>query len=90
MKEQLQAGKAVVITSDLLQAMEGEGIEGIVELRLSPMAEPDTSFLAAFGSGAGTDLGKPQHAILFPQIRHQSQVAIRMSCIFFRHFPLAG
>ena len=49
--------------------MEGKGIEDIVELRFSPIAEPVTSFLGAFGPGAGTDLGKPQNAILFPQIR---------------------
>ncbi len=69
MKEQLQAGKTVVITSGFLHAMEGKGIEEIAELRFSPMAEPITSFLGAFGPGAGTDLGKPQNAILFPQIR---------------------
>ncbi len=69
MKEQLQVGKTAIITSGFLQAMEGKGIEDIVELRFSPMAVPVTSFLGAFGPGAGTDLGKPQNAILFPQIR---------------------
>ena len=69
MKTQLQAGKTVVITSGLLHALEGKGIEDLIELRYSSLPEPVTSFIGAFGPGAGTDLGKAEAPILFPQIR---------------------
>jgi hypothetical protein len=69
MKAQLEAGKTVVITSGLLKALEGKGIEDIVELRTSGMQEPVTSFIGAFGPGPGSQLGSTAKPILFPQIR---------------------
>jgi hypothetical protein len=69
MKAQLEAGQTVVITTGLVHALEGKGMEDLVELRLSPLPEPVTSFLGAYGPGAGNDLGKAAHPILFPQIR---------------------
>ncbi len=69
MKTQLLAGKNVVITSGLLHALEGKGIEDVVELRYSTLPEPVTSFIGAFGPGAGTPLGRAEAPILFPQIR---------------------
>ncbi len=68
-KAQLEAGKTVVLTSGLLRALEGKGIEDLVELRTTGMHEPVTSFIGAFGPGAGTALGKASRQILFPQIR---------------------
>ena len=69
MKAQLEGGKTVVITSGLLHALEGKGIEDLVELRTTGMQEPVSSFIGAFGPGAGTSLGKASTPILFPQIR---------------------
>jgi hypothetical protein len=69
MKAQMEAGKTVVITSGLLKALEGKGIEDIVELRTSGMQEPVTSFIGAFGPGPGSQLGSTAKPILFPQIR---------------------
>ena len=69
MKAQLQAGKTVVLTSGLLRALEGKGIEELVELRTTGMHEPVTSFIGAFGPGSGTRLGSATQPILFPQIR---------------------
>ncbi len=68
-KTQLEAGKTVVLTSGLLHALEGKGIEDLVELRTTGMHEPVTSFIGAFGPGAGTPLGSASAPILFPQIR---------------------
>ena len=68
-KERLVAGKTVVITSGLLHALEGKGIEDLVELRYSPQPEAVTSFIGAFGPGAGTELGQAEKPVLFPQIR---------------------
>ncbi len=69
MKAQLQAGKTVVLTSGLLQALEGKGIEDLIELRTSGMQEPITRFIGAFAPGSGTNLGDTTKPILFPQIR---------------------
>lgn len=67
-KAQLEAGKTVVMTSGLLRVLEGKGIEDLVELRTTGMHEPVTSFIGAFGPGAGTALGDANRPILFPQI----------------------
>jgi hypothetical protein len=68
MKAQLEAGKTVVMTSGLLHALEGKGIEDLIELRTTGMHEPVTSFIGAFGPGSGTALGDATKPILFPQI----------------------
>ena len=69
MKEHLLAGQDVVITSGLLHALEGKGIEDLVELRYTPLPVAVTSFIGAFGPGAGTDLGQAEKPVLFPQVR---------------------
>ncbi len=69
MKKALEAGKTVVITSGLLKFLEGHGIEDIVELRYTGQQQQVTSFIGAYGPGAGTDLGQATSPILFPQIR---------------------
>jgi len=68
-KHQLMAGKSVVITSGLLRALEGKGINDIVELRC-----PDRKILAheywtGFGAGNGNTVSDDQKSdILFPEI----------------------
>jgi hypothetical protein len=69
MKQSLIAGKTVVITSGLLRALEGKGIDDLVELRYNPSPVEVTNFIGAFGPGSGTDLGTTAKPILFPQIR---------------------
>ena len=69
MKQSLLAGKTVVMTSGLLRALEGKGIDDLVELRYNPSPVGVTSFIGAFGPGAGTELGSTAKPILFPQVR---------------------
>lgn len=69
MKNQLRAGKSVVITSGLLRALQGKGIEDIAEIQCT-----DRKFLAhqyAGGYGAGdfsTLDGETNADVLFPEI----------------------
>jgi hypothetical protein len=69
MKAQLLAGKTVVMTSGLLQALEGEGIEDLIGLRYNAAPVAVTSFIGAYGPGAGTPLGEAEKPILIPQVR---------------------
>jgi hypothetical protein len=69
---QLRAGKSVVITSGLLHALQGRGIDNIVELQDTGRKVAVRDFIGAYGSGSGTDLNDPRGAlaaILFPDIR---------------------
>lgn len=71
-KAQLRSGKKVVITSGLLRALQGKGIEDIVELEHTGRKIAIREFLAGYGAGNGTSLNDPAHenpAILFPEIR---------------------
>ena len=68
-KTQLQNGKNVVITSGLLRALEGHGIEDIAELRYTDHKVAVHDYTAAWGPGHGTLLGSEDKAILIPQIR---------------------
>lgn len=68
-KSQLRAGKNVVITSGLLRALQGKGIEDIVELDYSDRKALVTEYSGAFGPGNRTTLGNAaKSGILFPQI----------------------
>jgi hypothetical protein len=68
-KRQLTAGKKVVITSGLMKALEGKGLEDIVELRYTGNSLMPNSYFAAFGPGGGTELGKGSSGgVLFPEI----------------------
>jgi hypothetical protein len=69
MKAQLLAGKTVVMTSGLLQALEGKGIEDVIGLRYSAAPVAVTKFIGAYGPGAGTPLGEAEKPILIPQVR---------------------
>ena len=68
-KASLEAGKTVILTSGLVRALRGKGMDDLVELRMTGMQEPVTSFIGAFGPGAGTSLGSASSPIFFPQIR---------------------
>jgi len=71
-KQQLAAGKSVVITSGLLQALQGHGIEDIVELEYTGRRVNVHDFFGAFGAGAGTNLTEPGRqaaGVTFPEIR---------------------
>lgn len=72
-ERQLVAGKSVVITSGLLHALQGHGIESIVELEDTGQSVSIHDFLGAFGAGGGAVLngpgGQPQ-SIAFPEIRY--------------------
>jgi hypothetical protein len=69
MKEQLMGGKTVVMTSGLLRALEGKGIEDVVGLRYDPSPVSVTSFIGSYGPGAGTMLGDAGAPILMPQVK---------------------
>jgi hypothetical protein len=69
-KAQLQAGKNVVITSGLLSALQGRGIEDIVELRFTGNKVAVHDYLRAFTGGPGTNLSeKNSPDVLIPEIR---------------------
>jgi len=69
-KAQLQAGKNVVITSGLLRALQGKGIEDIVELRFTGNKVAVHDYVGAFGAGAGNKLTEKQNPeVLIPEIR---------------------
>jgi hypothetical protein len=70
-RAQLVAGKSVVITSGLLRALKGRGIESICETEVTENKVFARDYSTGFGAGNRADLGaddkKP--AILFPQVR---------------------
>ncbi|HUJ08651.1 MAG TPA: hypothetical protein VL171_01370 [Verrucomicrobiae bacterium] len=68
-KGQLTAGKTVVITSGLLHALQGKGIEDIVELEYTDCKIRATQYLSGFGPGSGSALDDENAGILFPDIR---------------------
>ncbi len=71
-KDALVAGKRVFITSGLLRALQGKGIEDIVEWRATGHVVAIHDFVSGFGAGSGATLNDPAHdnpAILFPEIR---------------------
>jgi len=71
-KGQLTAGKNVVITSGLFRALQGKGIEDIVELEVTDRRAAISHFVNGYGAGNGTSLNDPAQeapAILYPEIR---------------------
>jgi hypothetical protein len=70
-KGQLTAGKNVVITSGLLKALQGKGIEDIVELRYTDRIVAVHDYLGGYGAGAGTALAAADQnsTVLIPEIR---------------------
>lgn len=68
-KHQLLAGKSVVITSGLFRALEGRGIEDIVEARHTGRKIMAHEYWTGFGSGNGTPVSDEAKAdILFPEV----------------------
>jgi hypothetical protein len=70
-KGQLEAGKSVIITSGLLRALQGRGIEDIVELEYTDHKVLAQDYSTGFGSGSRTAVGEESggRGILFPQVR---------------------
>jgi hypothetical protein len=70
-KGQLSAGKSVVITSGLLHALRGRGIDDIVELQDTGRKVAVRDFIGAYGAGRGVSLNEPKvgRGIVFPDIR---------------------
>jgi len=68
-KGQLDAGKTVIMTSGLWHALEGKGAESLAEIRYTDHKVAVSSFIGAFGPGAGADLGKSAEPILIPHLR---------------------
>ena len=71
-KQQLASGKSVAITSGLLHALQGRGIEDIVELEYTGRKIAVRDFIEAYGAGRGRSLNEPGNAgreVLFPEIR---------------------
>ncbi len=70
-KAQLNAGKSVVITSGLLHALQGKGIEDIVEVEYTERRIIADGYTTGFGSGNRSGLGDDARAagVLFPEIR---------------------
>ena len=66
-KSQLTAGKKVVITSGLLHALEGKGIEDIAEMRYTGRKLAPDTYFTGFGAGPGAHIGTGT-GILFPEI----------------------
>jgi hypothetical protein len=69
-KKHLVAGNAVVITSGLLKALQGKGIEDIVELEYTGQTVATREFAGRGGRGAKLD-----EAILLPKIRYATNDA---------------
>jgi hypothetical protein len=66
-KTHLEKGGTVVMTSGLLRAIEGKGIEQVADLKFTGNMLKVTDYWGAFGAGGGTNLGATQE-ILVPEI----------------------
>jgi hypothetical protein len=66
-KADLQQGGNVVITSGLLRALQGHGIEQIAEINATGNVLSVDRYWGAFGAGAGANLGTTA-AVEFPEI----------------------
>jgi hypothetical protein len=68
-KGQLRAGKSVVITSGLLRALQGKGIEDIAEIRWTDRKFLAHQYAGGFGAGNFSTLdGDKNPDVLFPEI----------------------
>ena len=68
-KQQLQAGKTVVMTSGLWRTLQGKGAEDLDEIRYTDEKVAVTSFIGAFGSGAGVAMGSAAAPIMIPHLQ---------------------
>jgi hypothetical protein len=68
-KGQLRAGKSVVITSGLLHALQGKGIEEIADIRWTDRKFLAHKYAGGYGAGDFTTLdGETNADVLFPEI----------------------
>jgi hypothetical protein len=68
-KSQLHAGKSVVITSGLLRALQGKGIEDIAEVQCTGRSFLAHTYAGGFGAGDFSALDAGTNAdVLFPEI----------------------
>jgi len=68
-ENQLRAGKSVVITSGLLRALQGHGIENIVEAQYTDRKVLAHTYSSGFGAGNALGLdGRTNADILFPEL----------------------
>jgi hypothetical protein len=68
-KGQLAAGKSVVITSGLLRALQGKGIEDVVEVQCTDRKISAHDYLTGYGAGTGSvTTGDQKDDILFPEL----------------------
>jgi hypothetical protein len=69
-KAQLTAGKTVVVTTGLFRALQGKGIEDIVEAEVTGRVEAVHRYVWGYGAGSGQSVNDPSAAgILFPEVR---------------------
>jgi hypothetical protein len=76
-KTQLNAGKSIVITSGLLRALQGKGIEDIVEVECTERRIIADGYTTGYGSGGRSGLGDDARAsgVLIPQLRFHTNDA---------------
>jgi hypothetical protein len=68
-KGQLRAGKSIVMTSGLLRALQGKGIEDIAEVRWTDRKVLAHKYAEGFGQGDFSTLaGETNAGVLFPEI----------------------
>jgi hypothetical protein len=69
-KGQLEGGKSVVITSGLLRALKGRGIEDVCEAQVTENKVLATGYSTGYGSGARAELGlgEQRPPVLFPEV----------------------
>ncbi|MGO8765585.1 MAG: hypothetical protein ACLQSR_10705, partial [Limisphaerales bacterium] len=68
-KNQLSAGKSVIITSGLLRALQDRGIEDVAEIRWTDRKFLARQYAGGFGAGNFSTLdGKTNADVLFPEI----------------------
>jgi hypothetical protein len=66
----LKAGHNVILTSGFVRAMQGKGVEDLLEIEHTGRVAPISHYFNGFGAGNGTSLDGdgPPHPVLFPQI----------------------
>jgi hypothetical protein len=66
----LHARHSVILTSGFVRAMQGKGVEDLLEIEHTGRVAPISHYFNGFGAGNGTSLDGdgPPHPVLFPQI----------------------
>jgi hypothetical protein len=70
-KRSLEGGANVIVTSGLLEAMQGRGFEDLAEWHSTGHAVAIDRYFDGFGAGNGTELKEPgkEKPVLFPEVR---------------------